>query len=304
MIYDLRFKVPYLLISLLSYLFIGSIPAEADTLSLSLHPSIIEINALPSSIIANNLTIQNKSDKQVTLQIHVKPFKAKLENGELQYINDIPAFFKNFQILDSGIPVENIMLAPSQQKNLTLNINIPQDTKISDYYFSIIFISKNSLNPNSNASLNQLGIATNVLLSVGIKEIPNAVLKEFSSKLIFESGPVPFTIRLKNKGTHFIKPKGEVLIRNMFGQSIGKLDLLSVNVLANSTRTIPKALWKEYFLLGFYTATLNILLSNDGPSLTKSIYFFAFPFHGLIVIAFIVIAVIVARNRLKIYMRK
>ena len=317
-----------LLIGLFVYLFIGSIPARAGALSLSLDPSVIEIHALPPSVTTNTLSIQNKSDSLVQLQIRITPFKAKLGNGELEYLNSQDSFVtQHVQILDGAVPVEGITLGPRQQKNLTLNVSIPQDTTISrptspaselaggrDYYFSIIFVSDNNTSTTSNASLNQLGIAANVLLSVGAKETLNAVLQEFSSGLFFEKGPVPFTVRVKNKGTHFIKPKGEILIKNMFGQNIGKLDLTSVNVLSDSIRAIPnaanldfaypKAIWKEDFLLGFYTATLNIALSDNGPVFTRSIHFAALPLQGMILIVATAIAAIVVISRLKARMNQ
>jgi len=328
--------------------------AEASALSLSIDPSIIEINAIPPTTVSSSINIENKGDAQITLQIQVKPFKAKGENGELEYIEDSSQIYKNIQIMDAGVPVESITLGPRQEKNLDLNINIPQDTNISarppatlpnqsntnqasvagevgqDYYFSIVFVSTNSSPIESNYSLNQIGIATNVLLSVGSLETPKAVLEEFSSNIFFEKGPVPFTIRLKNTGAHFIKPKGEIIIKNIFGQSIGKLDLTSVSVLSDSIRAIPNksstdsvldknssdpertpsafkhpiALWKESFLLGLYTATLNISLSDEGPAFTRTIHFFAFPFQVLIIIVVMAIAAIVVRNRLKAYMNK
>lgn len=313
MINDLRLKIPYLFICLLGYLFIAQ-TTIASSLSLSLDPSLIEINALPPSTITSALSIQNKSDNLAQLQILLKPFRARLENGELEYLNSQDPFVsQNVRILDGEVPIEGITLGPGQQKDLTLTINIPQDTSVSDYYFSIIFISQSTSSPTSTTSSNQLGIVSNVLLSVGAKETSDAVVEEFSTGLFYESGPVPFTVRIKNKGTHFIKPKGEILIKNMFGQSIEKLDLANLNILSDSIRAVsndlntdfksPKALWKESFLLGFYTATLNISFSND-LSFTRSINFFAFPFQGLIVIVIILISVIIIANRVRAHMRK
>jgi len=289
--------------------------ASAASLSLSLDPSIIEIHARPPSVATSTLSIQNKSDNLVQLQIQIRPFKAKFENGELEFLNSQNSFLvKNIQILDGGVSVEGIALGPRQQKDLTLNVNIPQDTNVSDYYFSIVLVSQSTTTPTSTSSSNQLGIASNVLLSVGAKEIPDGVIEEFSAGLFYESGPVPFTLRVKNKGTHFIKPKGEILIKNMFGQNIGRLDLVSVNVLSDSIRAIPnasnldfqspKALWKENFLLGFYTATLNLALSDEGPNFTKSISFFAFPFQGLIVIVIVLIGTIIVVSRVRARMSR
>lgn len=317
---------------LISHFSLLTSKVEASALSLNIDPSIITINAIPPSTVTNNFTIQNSSDTQVTLQIQLRPFKALLENGELEYLSSQDPFIaSNIQILDSGTPVQAITLGPLQEKNLTLSANIPIDTTMRDYYFSIILVSENNATSESNTSFNQLGIASNVLLSVGPKEKPKATLEEFSTKLFFEKGPVPFTVRIKNKGAHLIKPKGKITIENMFGQSIGNLDLESVNILSDSTRAIPndsylqelrlqdnldakskselnfknpKALWKESFLLGIYTATLNVSLSEDGPIFVKSIRFFAFPFQGILVILTVIIVSILIKNRVIIHLKK
>ncbi|MDZ4228197.1 MAG: hypothetical protein U1E54_03050, partial [Candidatus Levybacteria bacterium] len=152
--------------------------AEASALSLGIDPPIIVINAIPPTAVTSPLNIQNKSDTQVTLQIQLKSFKAKGENGELEYSKETPEIFKNIQVLDANVPVESTTLGPRQQKSLSLNINIPQDTNVSDYYFSVVFISTNSPPIESSSSINQAGIATNVLLSIGAKEIPKATIEK------------------------------------------------------------------------------------------------------------------------------
>lgn len=326
-------KTLYFLLVLLSFefLFLNLDKARASALSLGIDPPIIIINAIPPTNVTNSISIQNKSDTQITLQIQIKSFKAKGENGELEYSREALEILKNIQVLDAGIPVETITLGPKQQKNLNLNIDMPQDTIISDYYFSIIFTSVNLFPAKSNSSLNQVGIATNVLLSIGPLETPKASVEEFSSKLFFEKGPVPFVVRIKNEGIRLIKPKGEIIVKNMFGQNIGKLDLTSVNILSDSIRAIPNdiytqesrlkdnsstktetpldfrhpiALWKEGFLLGFYTATLNISMSNEGPSITRTIHFFAFPFRVLIFVVAAVITIIIVNKKIKARIHK
>lgn len=295
-------KTFYFLLVFLSFefLFLNLDKAEASALSLSLDPPIIEINAIPPSNKTSDLKIKNLSDNQTTLQIQIKPFKAKSEGGQPEYLNleDFP-ILNNVKILENEVPVENIVLAPAQEKNLTLDINIPKDINISDYYFSIIFISKNSLSPTSTSSLNQIGIASNVLLSVGPPETPKAILEEFSSDTLFAKGPVPFAIKIKNQGNHFIKSKGQIIIKNMFGQSIGRIDLPAMNILSNSSRIIPNTSWRESFLLGFYTATLSLSLSDSGPILIKSIRFFAFPLESALVIVIAAAIITVIRKKIE-----
>src|SRR5438445_12293708 len=100
----------------------------------------------------------------------------------------------------------------------------------------------------------------NVLLSVGAKDQsleqtkqPKGSLEEFSAPLSMESGPLPFTIRVKNTGMHFMSVKGVILVKNMFGQTVGRIDIPPTNILANSDRFLanseekttssPKVLW-------------------------------------------------------------
>ena len=59
------------------------------------------------------------------------------------------------------------------------------------------------------------------------------------------------------------------------------------------------ALWPEVFLVGPYTATLEITLSPDGPVLTQQTRFFAFPGHVLIALVVFLIMLLIIRQRLR-----
>jgi type II secretory pathway component PulF len=48
------------------------------------------------------------------------------------------------------------------------------------------------------------------------------------------------------------------------------------------------AIWPEKFLVGPYTATLTLSLSDSGPLFTKQIVFFAFPLEYLAAILLII----------------
>lgn len=322
-------KTFYFLLVFLSFefLFLSLDKADAAALSIGIDPTITTINAIPPTTITSSIKIQNRSDMEISLQMQIKPFKPRGENGELEYQNEALSILKYIEILDSDLPFEKLTLGPRQEKELTLNIKLPEDTYRSDYYFSIVFVSVNESSITNNTSLNQVGIATNILLSVGEKELPKGVLEEFSSPLFLNSEPVPFTLRIKNTSIHTIKPTGQIIIKNMFGQSIGKLNLSPVNILSNSIRAIPNdeyikelvlkkegvnaykfqkpiLLWKERFLLGLYSVTLNVALSDEGPYFNRTIHFLAFPLQGLIIIVLTIATIIIIRKRVKVYLNK
>ena len=279
-------------------------------------------------------SIQNFGETSLTLSISLKPFTAsESENGEVLFQNDLadfpdPSLFSKVQILDGSVPIQKITLSAEQKKDLTLKINLPKNQQKGDYIFSIIFSSSPANPTNNSSSLASAGIATNVLLSVGPLGKTQGILEKFSGPSFVTKGPLPFTVRLKNTSDHYISPTGIIVIKNMFGQKIGKVELLPVNILANSVRRMPDSLqsgaakdkdyekiknvvekndlpvavWPEKFLLGPYTATLNIALSQDGPFFTKNIYFFAFPAEymlGIIlIIALVVFIVLRVRKKM------
>lgn len=305
------FRLVFLiLISLIIYHSSFIIQASAASVSLGVYPPIIQIDATPPAEVSANIFIQNQGEESTNLKINIKPFKPKgTENGELDFLfkNDEfgtdPQMIERIKIYDEENEINSVTLSPKQEKKLNLKISIPKGQTPSDYYFSVIFISENTLSNNLNISQAAAGVAANVLLSIGPKEKPKGEIIEYSAPFFLQKGPVPFKVRLRNESDFFITPKGAIIIKNVFGQTIGRVDLLPVNILAHSTRAIPStenlkeltANWNESFILGPYTATLIIALSEEGPLFKRDVYFIGFPLQvivGLIIAVIIIIFII------------
>ncbi len=312
--------------------------ANADDFSLALSPPITEIEITPPDSVKAPITIQNTGDKTVNLQIFLRSFTAAdSENGQIKYYpkqrND-PAIFQKVHIFNGSQDIRSISLGPGQKRKLVLSVELDRNDLAGDYYFSIIFASdaatpdqSTSLGEESNLSRVPGGIATNVLLSVGAKGKVSALIQEFSSPWFVQKGPVPFTVRVRNNGERVIAPEGTIIVRNLFNQPIGKIDLLPVNILAGTIRLIPdkkqvetinqlqknnnsalqntelktqnlvKAIWPEEFLIGPYSATVIVNASEKGPSYERTIHFFAFPLQGFVVIGVMIAIVLLVRKR-------
>lgn len=287
-------------------------------ISLGVYPPIIQIDATPPTSIKEPLFLQNLSDSPVTVTLSFRPFtQTDAQNGQVRYLSPSDVFgadahiFQKIQVLDEdNQPRTSIDLAPQQQKTLTLHIGLPKDEPPSDYYFSIVYTSNPSAGSGQVAEQSgsgmQAGVATNVLLSIGPKSKTTGFLEEYSAPWFVQTAPIPFTVKVNNLSNHFVNPRGQILIRNMFGQLVGKVDLLPVNVLGGTSRYIPgnttssgltKAIWDERFLLGVYRANIVISLSPEGPIFTKAIYFVAMPFSYMIGIgiAILLITMIIVR---------
>lgn len=284
--------------------------AYAEGASLGIYPPLITIEATPPARSKSPITIQNLSSQPVALTITLKPFEqAGNRDGAVSYsiieVSSADSFFEKIKVYDGVNEAHNITLSPHQEKTLDLRVDVPIDEPASDYYFSVVFTTVSQPIQDINGSLIESGIATNVLLSIASpsgKEV-KGVLEEFATQLFFEKGPVNFSIQVKNTGNNFIRPKGIIVIKNMFGQPVGKIDLSPVNILAHTSRTIsaPNDIaWKENFLLGQYTASLTLELSEKGPVFTRETIFFGFPLRVFLGIMIAVIIFNWIRNKVSI----
>ncbi|MEK7160305.1 MAG: hypothetical protein AAB702_02390 [Patescibacteria group bacterium] len=308
--------------------------ASAQSIDLGIYPPVFQVDVTPPADIKVPFFLNNYTDESVDLTFSLKPFEASNdENGQISFLETVdfadPFIFQKVLVLQNGSPIKSITLSPKQQKELVLEFKMPSNQEKGDYYFSLIASSDNQIINSSNLSKATLGIAANVLLSVGPQGKTQGILENFSAPVFVTKGPVPFTVRLRNTSDHFIAPKGDIIIKNMFNQPVGKVKLLPVNILSHSIRRIPDslqsgtvsdkdyekiktvveknnfpvAIWPEKFLVGWYKATLTLSLSDQGPVIRKEAIFFVFPFEYIvgILVVFGLVVYIVAKVRRKIY---
>lgn len=276
---------------------------NAQSSSLRITPSLIKIQARTASNITTPLKIENNSNESVRLNLQLRLFRGSdKENGEIEFLSDktnSSPIFEKVQILEEDTPTRQVTIGPKQSKSLQLKINLSENEPAADYYFTILFIDQTDYTRDLasaqgfSASLNnQAGIGTNVLLSIGPKKQPDATILDFEAESK-QKGPVSMSLRVRNNNSQFFIPKGLILIKNMFGQTVGRIDLPAANILSNSTREI-KVSWDEKVLFGLYTADLSLALSEDGPVVYKTTKFSIIPTQliaGLLI--FIVFALIV-----------
>jgi hypothetical protein len=300
--------------------FIFTTKTQADGLSLSIYPPVIEIQTTPPSSPVTQIKIKNNEDSRVDLQIELLPFKPNGATGEIKIENAqnqglIKLIQEKVQFLVNGVKTSSITLDPLETKTVNLNVNLTKQDPPGDYYYSVIFINNGKSLTDTSSSQIPAGIATNLLISIGPKTPSTGGISEFTTSHFKSKGPVYFLLKLHNASPHLIQPVGKVTIEDLFGKNIGTINILPQYVLANSDRyltdesqsfskpsenlttPLPQLKWNEGFLFGFYKATAQIKLDENSNPITQSIYFLAFPLYFFFVI---VIAVFIT---LSIYLR-
>lgn len=287
----------------------------AADFSLGISPTLNKIQAKNNSTVSIDIELENFSEKPIILTPIFKEFKASdTKDGQIEFIPNSPELTKLLSLatfFHKDIPITQLTLAPRQKISLELHIPILKDTPKQDFTFSVVFIDNRSVSVDdlttSSVSILKGGVATNILLTVGENETPQAIIEEFSTQKIFQQGPVPFTLIIRNPGQHLITPIAVIEIRNVFAQLVGKVEIAEKNVLAGSSRILSfspehidninksntvsslnntlteSSIWPEKYILGPYQANLQVKISNDGPTYNRNIYFMAFPYKSVIV---------------------
>lgn len=287
--------------------------AYGAAFSLSVDPPITFIQMVPDTEISTPITITNEGDDSIGLSIILKPFTAKNERGEVLISEEPLPISSSISLFLKEKPVNEIFVSPGESAQLTLRIGpLPQQ---NDSYFSIIFASEDSFVPKNLenkeqsdvSAFSQLkpAVATNVILSFK-DESTNNLSWELKTKTFFESGPVDFMLKVTNNNKRAQPIQGTIFIQNLFGQTVGKIDLPSLYILAESSRVYPLLSWKEKFLLGPYTASLVIKpnVEDEEQALKISeIRFLALPYQasGLVTFIILILLIVIVRIRKKLH---
>ncbi len=285
--------------------------AYAQEISVGVDPSILQIEAKGPSLVKSPIRIENQSNQNVTYSIFLVPFKASnLANGQPEFerglLDSYKDIFGRIKISDENGTLTQISLAPKQKKDLTLSIRLNDGEPPKDYYFSVVFISEAISESDKESFVGaRAGIGTNILLSVGPKSPTKGFIEEFNADKFSTAGPKNFRLKVRNESSHYVNTSGNVLIKNMFGQTVGNINLVTANILSNSSRfiesennenpNIPRIIWNEKLLLGVYKAELTLALSEEGPIYKDSVTFFAFPVEligGLLLVILVTIGMI------------
>ncbi len=300
---------------------------QAQEFSLGVYPPVIQATTLPPTVIKPEISLSNKTASELVLGIELKPFRPSGKgDGSITYPSSksLPEYliFPKVKFIENEEEQKSITLGPKQTKNIKMQIDIDRDTPLSDYYFTVIFLTQNSDTEQKEDIQIPAGIGTNVILSIGQNRTKSIKVELFSSPKIISSGPIPFTILVKNSGENLITPSGNVEIQNMFGKAIEKVPILPEYVLADSSRFLVEenyssrsASLKEFVdtldnknvllinkhgLFGKYEAKINgHILEDANITFTSSLVFYVIPVPYIAAVAVCLIITIIIILRLK-----
>lgn len=269
------------------FLIIGLFYLPSIVRAVTVGPVKLEISVDPGDVTTGSLFLMNEGKETQTFYPVFESFIE--ENGEKKFITETKPDLANWFELASSITLKS-----QEQKNVPYTLRIPQDAGPGGH-FAVIWWSTAPAGQKGTKQVSivtRAGILVYLRVSGDIKEEAK-ILSFATNKKVYFGAPVQFSINLQNSGNVYLQPKGELIIKNLFG---GKKAVFSINqkeslILPQSQKTFTDSWDFSGFVFGPYKAQLNLLYGETQKQIQKTLWFFVLPLK-LVMISVLIILVI------------
>jgi len=305
-------------------LFVYSINVNAQQVSLSISPPLLELFIKPGKSIMVAYKLGNLGDPAF-INLKILPFEAKDNLGNIRIKPEFEGPVR-FSLDNSDLQLEQpFFLKAGGSQQILLRIRIPENIADGDFYYSLLAeTAPPTASEGIGSARAKATIGSNILVTISnsgnIDIKPRVVLFSTRGRVFDSADKIPVVLTIENKGKNMIKPEGQIILKGNFGET-AKYDIISKNILAESQRLLeatpsaqincddnrrteqvcmfPASLLLSGFFIGKYNLSTQISFGENSPTIFGSTTFFAFPFKitGGMLLATLVIIFIVKKRK-------
>ncbi len=237
-------------------------------------PAKMEYAVNPGDVLDGNFFLQNDTSDTKTFYPIFERFVE--ENGEKKFLSeksDLSTWVKT---------ATSVTLTANEQQNLPFTIEIPQDAPPGGH-FAVVWWSTAPPDTKGVAIVTRVGLLFLINVSGDIREGAQILNFNISGlKRFFGSLPINFDIEFKNDSNIYVKPTGNIEVKNIFGRLTTTIPVngSDLQILPASKRSFTVKWDKSSkFVFARYAAAIAINYGqhNDKTVADKGFWFFIFP---------------------------
>jgi hypothetical protein len=255
------------------------ITAPAPAFAVTVGPGKLEYHTDPGAVINGTLVLINETAEKQTFWPSFEKFTE--QNGEKKFLPSEPSELANWIKLP-----ESVTLEPGQQNGVPFTITVPQKAPPGGH-FAVIWWGAASPESNQVSIVTRAGILVFLQVSGDVNE--SGTLTSFAAgnrQFFFFQLPESFDVRFRNAGNTYLKPKGRLLLKNIFGRTVADFGINDGNrILLPDTEDglrVAKKFDKAPFAFGLYQAQLSLNWGEKPETVQKTIWFFVFPWKQVL----------------------
>lgn len=278
-------------------------PEESGKLSLTLTPPLFQIGLAREGAWQTTLKLVNANPYPITVYAQVVNFQPEGETGN--------ASFSPFAVQEKpgpyslagwvNVPSYPIPVKAGETADIPFSIRVPADASPGGHYAAILIGTQP---PQLGKEVSGTAVGS-MLASLLFVRVPGDVIEKgdirdfYAGEGVVQKPIMTFSLRFQNSGNVHILPRGEIIIKNMWGKERGKIALSDGadfgNILPSSTRKFTFE-WKgeeSIFEAGRYTAEATLQYGEEGKQTVYRVTsFWVIPFKELSVVLIGVIALV------------
>lgn len=294
--YFLKISLPAIVISFTLAIIAQTVLAqEAPPRSIVISPPTIEHTLNPGERAEGILKVTNNGNTDLTFSANVHDFIVEDKNGT-------PTILTEDLLSDKYSGASWIAVTPSTftvpaqtTKEINYFLQVPLDAAAGGRYAAAIYEPIDLIQVDgTGAGVNtQLGSLFYITVAGPVTE--SAEVISFHAPSFSEYPPVAVTTEIANNSDVHIKPSGNIVIKNMFGQEIARQDFTGGNIFPEASLLYTNQFFTDSnFKIGRYTAELSAIYGqNNNLPLTATVSFIIFPWKIALAAALVVAIAIV-----------
>jgi hypothetical protein len=193
----------------------------------------------------------------------------------------------------------SVTLAPGQSENVPFTLNVPQGAPAGGH-FAVIWWNTASVGTSTgNTSIvTRAGILVYLNVTGQINE--SASIANFAPTgggRLFDHFPSSFDITFNNTGNDYLQPVGGIVIKNMFGATVGSFSVNKdggAQILPQSSKDLPVTVESApgSFGFGVYRAELTLQYGETGKEIDASYTFVVITWQLVLIVLVILFLIL------------
>lgn len=248
---------------------------------LEISPFLLELDVAKGKTISSEVLLTNRSNTPLVVNIAPRDFLPG-EEGQPQFVPDEEINDRTFSLSSwLDLKVSNkLTIQPEQSVTVPFGVNPPADAEEGTHYGALLF-SYSGTDSDGSASEVQQSVGTILLVYYGQARENGQVDLSSNKRVFWDSDKVNFLSLFSNIGNVHVKPKGEVYIKNMFGQTVATafINRDAANVLPRSERSFFSTWYPSNFIFGRYTAESVVSYGRSRLEARDTVVVWVLPKH-------------------------
>lgn len=228
--------------------------------SLTISPSIIDIDVTPDETLEESITIENNSIEPIPVTIEVLNYSTD-QYGYPSYTDDSVEGWSPI----NWITVEptDLIVEPANPREIKLTINIPKEARSGSHLGTIMFqpvLPPDYFTPHSAHVIPYIGSIIALNVRTGEEEpVSNFLnIKQFSADTeTEEQKKVDYTALIENRDVYYHKVTGNIDVYNIFNKLVLQKEVESTTILPEKESYITGTLAEE-LSFGKYRAEFTV----------------------------------------------